>query len=635
MNARSLMVSFGFLLSVILLALTAEPAHRLAAQEKKLEQKKADEKKADGKKVEEKKVEEKKKEEPKKDVPTPAPKKTKKAAEPEVKKDESKDPPKPEEPVDPIKQAEKTLAEGKIKTDPAALLDFFKTRTLSEAERKNLSELISKLGNDDFDVRENASQTLARAGLAALPTLRAQTRKDDVEVIRRIEMCLKALNDVNESGRVAAAALLLAHQKVGGTPKVLLDYLPCVPDDEGVRESVRIALTLYSKNVEKADPLLVEGLTSKSADTRVLSAQVLGEALPPMRAEVKKLLQDPEDKVRYFAGLTLARAGDKTVVPELLKLLTDGSMENAYLVEDMMFQLLGDGKMEVTLSKGDAPNRKASREAWEKWWKEHEAKIDIAKLVNGEAVKGLTIIVEVDQVAANGGQGRVWECGADGKQRWEWTNVNGPVDVQVLPNGRFLLAEYYNSYVTERDREGKVLWTSPKQNNSTVSAQRLSNGNTLIATMNEVVEVKRDGTRVGEVYPRPQGTVYQVRQAKNGHTFILAGNELMELDRDRKEVRKVSIPGGLSGWAGFDFLPNGNFLIAYYGSGRKVAEVDGTGKVVSEIATQLDPTRAQRLRNGNVLVAGGNTMFCIEYDANKKEVFKVPTKGRPFSVVRY
>lgn len=619
MNARSLLASFSFLLVVGLLASTIEPSRRLAAQEKKAEEKKVEEKK----------------DEPKKEVPVK--KKGKKKADPEEKKDEPKDPPQPEEPLDPIKQAEKTLVEGKIKTDSATLVEFFRYRTLSLSERENLSELIKKLGNDDFDIRENASQMLSRAGLAALPTLRAEGSKSaaDVEVSRRIELCLKQLNEVNESGRVSAAALLLANQKFEETPAILLDYLPCVPDDESVLEGVRVALILYTKNVGKVHPRLAQALAGKDIDLRTLAVQVIGEALPPMRAEVKKSLQDTEAKVRYFAGLTLARAGDKTVIPELLKLLTDGHSDYAYRVEDLMFQLLGDSKMDVTLSKGDEANRKASREAWEKWWKENETKVDLARLVTGEPIKGFTLVVEVDQVAVNGGQGRVWECGPDGKQRWEWTNVNGPVDIQVLPGGKYLLAEYYNSYVTERDREGKIVWKSPPQSNNTVSAQRLTNGNTLIATMGEVVEIKKDGTRVGDVFPRPQGTVYHVRQAKNGHTFILAGNELMELDRNRKEVRKVTIPGGLSGWGGFDFLPNGNFLISYYGSGRKVAEVDGTGKIVTETVTQVDPTRAQRLRNGNILVAGGNTMFCIEYDTNKKEVFKVPTKGRPFSVLRY
>jgi len=365
-----------------------------------------------------------------------------------------------------------------------------------------------------------------------------------------------------------------------------------------------------------------------------LAAQVLGEALPEQRPVVQKLLADPDPKVRFVAGVTLLKAGDRSVMPGLLKLLTDGPVEYAYQVEDVLCQLIGDDKAPATLSGGDDAIRKKCRAAWEEWWSANGAKVDLAKLTGGEPLKGLTLIIEVDGIGGAGGQGRVWECGPDGKQRWEWLNVNGPVDIQVLPGGRFLVAEYYASRVTERDREGKIIWESPRLNGNTVAAQRLPNGNTLIATMNEVTEVSRDGKRVVASFPRPQGTVFHVRRAKSGHTFILAGNELWELDVGNKPTRKIPV-GGLSGWGGFDFLPNGNFLICYYTSARKFAEIDGNGKIVWEHTTGAEPSRIQRLRNGNILIAGGNVHFVAEFDRDRKEVWKVATKGRPFSVLRY
>ena len=125
---------------------------------------------------------------------------------------------------------------------------------------------------------------------------------------------------------------------------------------------------------------------------------------------------------------------------------------------------------------------------------------------------------------------------------------------------------------------------------------------------------------------------------RNGHTYILAGNSVVEFGPNNKQIRTVSV-GSLSGWAGFEILPNGNFLVAYYGQGNKYAEVDKDGKIVWEHSTtgaqtRVDP-RVQRLRNGNTLVAGGNVMFVVEYDRDKKELWKVATKGRPFSVRRY
>ena len=225
--------------------------------------------------------------------------------------------------------------------------------------------------------------------------------------------------------------------------------------------------------------------------------------------------------------------------------------------------------------------------AWKNWLDERQkAKtLKLARLNETEALRGLTLIVEVDGGGINGG--RIWECGSDGKQRWEIVNLGGPVDVQVLPGGRLLVPEYYTSRCTERDREGKILWESPRLNSNTVGAQRLPNGNTLIATMANVVEYTRSNQKVAE-FSNLGGTVYQATRHRNGHTYVLAGNSIMEFGFDNKQIRSVNI-GSLSGWGGFEILPNGNFLVAYYGQGNKYAEIDKDGKTVWEHSTTEQP----------------------------------------------
>ena len=42
----------------------------------------------------------------------------------------------------------------------------------------------------------------------------------------------------------------------------------------------------------------------------------------------------------------------------------------------------------------------------------------------------------------------------DGTVRWEMKGLNTPCDVQLLPGGRLLVAEYQAQRVTERDRDG-------------------------------------------------------------------------------------------------------------------------------------------------------------------------------------
>jgi HEAT repeat protein len=559
---------------------------------------------------------------------------------PDAKREEKKvdTPPKPPEPpLDPIKAAEKTLADAKIDTDAKSLLEFFKSRTLSDDDRAKLLTTIRRLGDDDFDVREQASEELTRAGLAALPILRAASKDKDVEVSRRVELCLQKIHQDQETAKILAAARLLAHQKAEGMVETLLAYLPCIPDDEVVIDGIRQAFVAYTKATGKADPLLKKALDDADPARRALAVQVFGEALPSEREVVRSKLEDPNAKVRYLAGSTLAKAGDAKALRSLLKLIAEGPVEYAFQVEDMLCQLLdSEEKPPATLSGDNKNQREKARAEWEKWLDARGDKVKLTRLTEAEPMRGLTLVIEVDGGGTNGG--RIWECGPDGKQRWELTNLGGPVDVQVLPGGRLLIPEYYSSRVTERDREGKILWESPRLTGNTVAAQRLPNGNTLIATMQGVVEYTRGNEKVAD-FPNPGGTVYQAIRHRNGHTFILAGNNITEYDADRKQVRQINV-GSLSGWAGFEILPNGNFLIAYYSQNSKYAEIDGNGKTVWEhstngAATRLDPTRVQRLRNGNTLVAGGNMMFVVEYDRDKKEVWKVATKGRPFGVRRY
>jgi len=537
-----------------------------------------------------------------------------------------------DEPPADLASAEKLLQAAKVPTDGPALVQFFQSRTLTAAERDTLTQSVRKLGSDDFDAREQASADVARAGIAALSLLRSAARDPDPEVVRRAEIALAVIEKDYDTARFLAAARVLLDRKPPGAVEALLAYLPTVHDDEMLFDGAVQLLTDSSR--DNPNPLIVADLKSPDAARRRLAGRILAAGKPEQREAVRVLLDDADPVVRFQVATTFLRNRDRAVMPKLLALLSDGPTEQAFRVEDLLCQLLLDGETPgQTLGNADAATRKACREFWEDWWKRNGATADLARLNDAEPLRGLTLVVEVDNNGGfNGTSGRIWECGPDGKQRWEMTTVGGPVDVQVLPGGRFLVAEYYTRKVSERDRTGKLLWEYGGLTNNPVSCQRLANGNTLIATMQDIVEVTPDKKKVGN-YPRPPGTVYHARKGKNGHTFYLANGQIYELDPAGKQVRATNV-GNTSGWGGFDVLPNGHFLVASYVANNRVAEFDAAGKVVWEAPTP-SPTRVQRLRNGNTLVAGGNQAFVIEYDRAKKEVWKVATRGRPFSVLRY
>src|SRR5207249_4919904 len=137
----------------------------------------------------------------------------------------------------------------------------------------------------------------------------------------------------------------------------------------------------------------------------------------------------------------------------------------------------------------DAEARRKHKEEWAAWWKANNGKIELGRGEAAQRLLGYTLMVEGWSPFGQGG--RVLEVDASGKKRWEISNLMFPTDACVLGNDRVLIAEYNSSQVTERDFKGKILWT--KQIAMPTGAQRLPNGNTLITTRQQLVDVDRAG----------------------------------------------------------------------------------------------------------------------------------------------
>jgi hypothetical protein len=191
-----------------------------------------------------------------------------------------------------------------------------------------------------------------------------------------------------------------------------------------------------------------------------------------------------------------------------------------------------------------------------------------------------------------------------------------------------LLAETEDRQVTERTWQGRLVWKHQVAD-MPVSCRRLANGNTFIATHSELLEVTRQGKAVYS-FRKPGAAIFSARKLPGGHIlYIHNKGKVVEIDRTGKEVR--SIPAGdTDGWASFEQLPNGRFLIAQY-KHSKVLEIDAAGKVLWE-CTVVTPAHATRLANGHTLVASSTANKVVELDAAGKLVSQRTTKGRPVRV---
>ncbi len=535
------------------------------------------------------------------------------------------------DPESPTAQDERLLGGAHVSTDGPALLDFFRERTMTAAQQARLDELVKKLGDDEFDVREKASVELVKAGRLAVPLLKVAMKESDAEVSRRAADCLREIEQGGDAALTAAAARLIAARKPDGAAAVLLAYLPGAPD-ETVGGAVLAALGAVGLRDGKPDAALVAALKDKDVSRRAAAASVVGRAAAEPRKAVLPLLEDAEPRVRLAAASALVHAGDRSAVPALIALVEKGTAEYAWQAEDLLFRLAGpDAKVPALGPGSDAAK---CRRAWDDWWKEKGDKIDLTKLDLEAAERGLTLVCDVN--GGPRGSGSVWECDRAGKVIWRCDDVNGPIDAQLLPGGRVLVAERHGKRVTERDRKGVVLWET-KTSGDVVSCERLPNGNTFIATEQELTEVGRDGKVVYSHHPKEY--VYAATRLRNGHILYAHSQQaIVELDAARKVVRTVPFAhqgdgGGV--WLGVEPLPGGRYLIGVYGE-NKVVEIDADGKRLwsAEVNTAVFATR---LRNGNTLVPSADGHRTVEINRDGKEVWSVPSEGggRPFRARRY
>jgi hypothetical protein len=241
------------------------------------------------------------------------------------------------------------------------------------------------------------------------------------------------------------------------------------------------------------------------------------------------------------------------------------------------------------------------------------------------------LVAELIGNNANGN--RVYEMGLDGKNRWELTNLQGPIDAHLLPGGRVLIAEHNAQLVTERDQKGDIKWQHRVQGNP-VACQRLPGGNTFIATYNAVMEVTPAGQVLYQHNPNANigGVIYDACKLPGGNIVCIGGRgTVMELDTAGKKLHTINV-GNNGGWGGVSPLPGGRFLVAMMNPGR-VIEIDRSEKIHWQCDVP-NACHAVRLPGGNTLVACMNIQKVVEVNRAGSVVWEKPTTGRPFHVRR-
>lgn len=193
------------------------------------------------------------------------------------------------------------------------------------------------------------------------------------------------------------------------------------------------------------------------------------------------------------------------------------------------------------------------------------------------------------------------------------------------------------------------------------SAQRLSNGHTLIADQRNkrLVELDAEGAQVWEFWDEQLiASPYYVEQVENDELLFVDSllNRVLQIDRSGRPKWYYGAPvKGCPGFASELFAPgyatrldNGNTLICDTRHHR-VLEVTPEGDTVWQYVGharngRINPTKAQRLSNGHTLITYFQHSKVIELDAQYrcvwsytmgKDVFLPPVEGDDDTLVRH
>ncbi len=479
--------------------------------------------------------------------------------------------------------------------DGANLLNEFRKRTVTEAELKKIRDLVQKLGDETFETREQAAKQLRGIGQNSIRPLRDATMSADLEVKNRARDLLAEIEQDKNTPLSPVTARLVALRRPAGAAEAILGFLPFT-EDQALLAEAQVALNAVAYSEGKVDPAVLRALEDQYAVRRGAAAEALCQvATPENQAAARRLLVDPSAGVRLKAALALAGLRDKAAVPVLIAQLREADAEQTGYVEEYLARLAHDKGPGELPTGFDDDSRQKRNEAWAKWWADNADKVslpDRQAMAGVTRYLGYTLLVQQQQVV---------ELGTDGKERWKITGLLNPQDARVLPGGRVLIAELQGQRVTERNLKGDILWEK-RVTTWPVCVDRLPNGNTLIATRQQILEVDRSGKEVFN-YNRAFGDIMWAAKARDGQYVLLSNQGLcVRVDAAQKEVKSFRVQG-VSNF-GNELLPNGNVLVPLSWQ-NKVTEYDHDGKVVWEVGAP-QPMAVCRLPNGNTLISSIN-----------------------------
>ncbi len=379
-----------------------------------------------------------------------------------------------------------------------SLLALLKQQVNRDTLLSQIDSLVSQLGDNDFKKRETASQLLVRAGKPALPSLEKATKSDDAEVRRRAATCIEKIQDPPKELTQLELVEALLQRRPAGLTAALVEFLPAAKDS-AAEEAIYFGLAAPLEQGEKPGAALIATLEDGSSSRRALGALLIARfGNKDQKESTRKLLEDADATVRLRTAQGFLGANDKVGIPALIALLEGSRLEIAWQAEDLLHYAAGEDSPAVVLGKGTEGERAKCRAAWEGWWKEKGAKLDLTAAQQSNRRPGLVLALEEPTVSwepqfkadptlteaenARRWGGRIWLCGCDGQPRYEPYTLDQVLtmfDHEQIDRRTFGTGEcLFTLKVLSKNR---IEWGNERQKSGWHWALRLGNGNRLIS----------------------------------------------------------------------------------------------------------------------------------------------------------
>jgi hypothetical protein len=170
---------------------------------------------------------------------------------------------------------ERVVRAAGLETDGAALLGFLRRQAPDAAKIAQVRALIRKLGDDAFEVREQAAKDLVGLEKVAVPFLQQALKDGDAEVVRRAGECLQQIEKRTNDTTLRAAVRLVGWTRPEGGAEALLALLPGV--DAALAQQVQAVLVVYAERDGKPDAALIKALNDPEPVRMAAARAVLGK----------------------------------------------------------------------------------------------------------------------------------------------------------------------------------------------------------------------------------------------------------------------------------------------------------------------------------------------------------------------